>query len=79
MKNDLATSLAFMVNEWFDGGNKPPIPVDLIRSRIARYISADGMAVILEDALRVENGRIEGVGYAVCKIASAVETGNYTD
>lgn len=41
--------------------------------------SADGVAVILEDALRVENGRIEGVGYAAVKIATAVETGKYTD
>lgn len=87
MKQDLATSLTGMFNEWLEGAQKQsasgaqaaPFPVDLVRSRLARYINADGMAVILEDALRVEDGRIEGVGYAVCKIASAVETGNYID
>ena len=69
----MAISLAGMFNEWLEGAQKQsatgaqaaPFPVDLVRSRLARYISADGMAVILENALRVENGRIEGVGYEV--------------
>lgn len=85
MKQDLATSLAGMFNEWLDGAEKSAgrpvpvkaIPVEVVRARLARYISADGIAVILEDALHVEGGTIEGVGFAAVKIATAVETGNY--
>lgn len=38
-------------------------------------ISADAIAVILEDALYVEGGRIEGQGLAAVKIAEAAERG----
>ena len=73
----LANSLAEMVQEWVDGGinggtDWRPGLATVIEKRLARYISADTIAMIISEDASLMNGNLNA-GFLAVKIASVCE------
>lgn len=73
----LANSLAEMVTEWVDGGASGgtdwrPGLTSVIEKRLARYISADKIAMIIGEDASLQNGQLN-TGFLAVKIAEVCE------
>jgi hypothetical protein len=76
----LAESLAHMMAEYIVGARKlsPDIPIDqralqsLFEARLARYISADKIALIISEDAQFQNGQLN-TGFLAVKIAEVCE------
>ena len=73
----LADGLAQMVTEWVDGGinggtDWRPGLADVIERRLARYISADKIAMIISEDASLMNGNLN-TGFLAVKIAEVCE------
>lgn len=79
-KMTLAESLSHMLVEYVAGARKLPddIAIDkpavlaMVQSRLARYIRADQIAMIISEDASLENGSLN-VGYLAVKIAETCE------
>lgn len=79
-KMTLAESLAHMMAEYIVGLRKlsPDLPIDqkslqsLFEARLARYISADQIAMIISEDAQLQNGNLN-TGFLAVKIASVCE------
>ena len=79
-KMTLTESLAHMMAEYIIGARKLPadIPVDqralqsLFEARLARYINADQIAMIISEDAQLQNGQLN-TGFLAVKIAEVCE------
>lgn len=79
-KMTLSESLAHMMAEYIVGARKMPadIPVDqralqsLFEARLARYINADKIALIISEDAQIQNGQLN-TGFLAVKIAEVCE------
>ncbi len=76
----LASSLAHMMSEYIEGARKQPpnwnVSITdltiLFEKRLARYISADKISMILSEDASLQNGMLN-TGYLAVKIAEICE------